>query len=196
MIERSEIHGTVIQYLFNNYFRKRYFSKAEGGRPKADRTKHVSGLQRESIFRSTLLSGYLGKSRHLPKYRIVICIAYWISDTENHGLDIIQECNADQKLGRLTLFSLSQALWSYHQKTLTLHQADFFCGAGADIAIQSKNFAFSNCSLNKSASLGKVVSKWMIQCPMGLWKLSSLKIKTFKCIGAVQTLKDINTAKF
>ena len=50
MIERTEIHGTVIQYLFNNYFRKRYFSKAEGGRPKADRTKHVSGLQRDSFF--------------------------------------------------------------------------------------------------------------------------------------------------
>ena len=67
----------------------------------------VCGAKIVCIARSTLLSGYLGKSRHLPKYRIVICIAYWISDTENHGLDIIQECNADQKLGRLTLFSLS-----------------------------------------------------------------------------------------
>ena len=40
-IELSEIGGTFIKCLFNDYIWKHYFYKAERGTPKADRAKHV-----------------------------------------------------------------------------------------------------------------------------------------------------------
>ena len=73
------IHDTFIGCLFNNYFLKNYFSKAEWGRPKANWAKHVLVLWRKSIICSTLLSGHFGKSGHLPRFEMALkhCVIYF-----------------------------------------------------------------------------------------------------------------------
>ena len=88
----------------------------------------------------------------------------------------LKECNAEyQKLGRTKAANLVftfASLWSYRHKTLILHQADFFfwcrCRYCNSSQVKKTFDTVWNC-----ASLGKVklLSKWMIQCPMG---------KTFK----------------